>query len=364
MKATFPQMGTMEIAVKTLLGELGLDVIPPPKITQKTLDLGVKYSPEFACLPLKINVGNYIEALEQGADTIIMGGGVGPCRFGYYGEVEKKILEDLGYDFEMIILEPIQNDWWGFYKKLKLLLTEISCFNLKQAWQKAWAKGVAVDKLTTTINQVRAYAQDRKLAQSIYEESLSKLDQVNKITEIEKLSGLYEEKLKKLPQRKNFVPLKVGIVGEIYVVLEPAVNFELEKKLGNRGVVVDKSLTLTQWVKEHLYLGSFKDKARQAKIEKAAKPYLKHKVGGHGLETIGETVLYSQAGYDGVIHLSPFTCMPEIIAKSILPQVSKNLNIPVLSITVDEHTGEAGIMTRLEAFIDLLKRNYNKGEVL
>ena len=65
-----------------------------------------------------------------------------------------------------------------------------------------------------------------------------------------------------------------------------------------------------------------------------------------------------------MIHLSPFTCMPEIIAKSILPQVSKDLNIPVLSITVDEHTGEAGVITRLEAFIDLLKRNHQKGEVI
>ena len=129
MKVTFPQMGTMEIAVKTLLKELGLEVVPPPKITQKTLDLGVKYSPEFACLPLKINVGNYIEALEKGADTILMGGGVGPCRFGYYGEVERKILKDLGYDFEMIILEPIQNDWWGFYKKLKLVRSSISILN-------------------------------------------------------------------------------------------------------------------------------------------------------------------------------------------------------------------------------------------
>ena len=100
------------------------------------------------------------------------------------------------------------------------------------------------------------------------------------------------------------------------------------------------------------------------KVKQAAQPYLNHKVGGHGLETIGETVLYAQNNYDGVIHLSPFTCMPEIIAKSILPQVSKDLNIPVLSITVDEHTGEAGVITRLEAFIDLLKRNHQKGEVI
>ena len=364
MKVTFPQMGTMEIAVKTLLTELGLEVLAPPKITKKTLDLGVKYAPEFACLPLKINIGNYIEALENGADTIIMGGGVGPCRFGYYGEVEKKILEDLDYGFEMIILEPIQNDWWGFYKQLKLLLNNISLFSLKKAWTKAWAKAKTADELTELINQRRAYAQDRDLAHKIYKNSLFHLDQAEEIIEIEKIKTEFKKRLKELPLRSGFTPLRVGIVGEIYVVLESAVNFNLEKKLGDRGIVVDKSLSLTQWVKEHLYLAGFKDEARQEEIRQAAKPYLNHKVGGHGLETIGEAVLYAEDNYDGVIHLSPFTCMPEIIAKSILPELSKDLDFPILSITVDEHTGEAGLVTRLEAFIDLLRRKQNKGGII
>ena len=362
MKVTFPHMGTMDIAVKTLLQELGLEVISPPKITQKTLDLGIKYSPEFACLPLKINIGNYIEALEKGADTIIMGGGVGPCRFGYYGEVEKKILKDLGYDFEMITLEPIQNNWLNFYKKLKLLVANISWFNLKRSWEKGWAKAIAIDDLTAEVNKIRAYAKDRKKVNVIHDDILNRIDKASEIEEVEKLKIECMNQLKELAKKKNFTPLKVGIVGEIYVVLEPAVNFELEKKLGEMGIVVDKSISLTQWIKEHLYLGFFKDKSRFEKVKKAAKPYLKHKVGGHGLETIGETVLYKEKNYDGVIHLSPFTCMPEIIAKSILPQISEELNLPVLSITVDEHTGEAGVITRLEAFIDLLEQQNNREE--
>ena len=35
---------------------------------------------------------------------------------------------------------------------------------------------------------------------------------------------------------------------------------------------------------------------------------------------------------------------------------SKELNKPMLSLTIDEHTGEAGFITRLEAFIDMLYR--------
>ena len=99
-------MGNSYIAFKALLKGLDLEVILPPPITQRTLALGSKYAPECACLPLKTNVGNFIEALELGADTIVMAGGWGPCRFGYYAQIQRGILEDLGYSFNMVVFEP------------------------------------------------------------------------------------------------------------------------------------------------------------------------------------------------------------------------------------------------------------------
>ena len=48
--------------------------------------------------------------------------------------------------------------------------------------------------------------------------------------------------------------------------------------------------------------------------------------------------------------------MPEIVAKSILSTVSRDLNFPIMTLILDEMTGEAGFMTRLEAFVDLLQR--------
>ncbi|WP_245984511.1 acyl-CoA dehydratase activase-related protein [Biomaibacter acetigenes] len=106
MKVTFPHMGNIYIPLKSFFESLGVEVVVPPPCSKKTLELGVKYSPEFACLPLKINLGNFIEALEDGADTIVMAGGIGPCRFGYYAEVQREILKDLGFEFNMVVLEP------------------------------------------------------------------------------------------------------------------------------------------------------------------------------------------------------------------------------------------------------------------
>jgi len=101
-------------------------------------------------------------------------------------------------------------------------------------------------------------------------------------------------------------------------------------------------------------LGSFdvlnKEKKR---LKKFALPYLRRDVGAHGLESIAEKVCLSREGYDGVVHLAPFTCMPEAVAANIMPSTKED--IPVLTILCDEEMAKTGFLTRLEAFVDLLK---------
>ncbi len=83
MKVTFPHMGNAWIVIQTLFESLNVEVVVPPINSKRTLQLGTRLSPESACLPLKLNLGNYIEAVNEGADTIVITGGVGPCRFCY-----------------------------------------------------------------------------------------------------------------------------------------------------------------------------------------------------------------------------------------------------------------------------------------
>ena len=87
-------------------------------------------------------------------------------------------------------------------------------------------------------------------------------------------------------------------------------------------------------------------------------------VGGHGQESVGEAVRAGMCGMDGAVHLFPFTCMPEIIAQSILVKVSDDLDIPVLSMMISEQTGVAGLRTRLEAFCDFLAGRRHKSDKL
>ncbi len=57
---------------------------------------------------------------------------------------------------------------------------------------------------------------------------------------------------------------------------------------------------------------------------------------------------------DGIIHVTAFGCGPDAMVDKTLELEAKHAGVPFLSLTIDEHTGEGGVQTRLEAFVDML----------
>ncbi|GAV22328.1 hypothetical protein cpu_08380 [Carboxydothermus pertinax] len=344
-----------------MLEELEVKVVLPPPITKKTLTLGTKYGPEFACLPFKINLGNFIEAYELGADTILMAGGTGPCRFGYYAYVEQEILRDLGIYYDLLVLEPPERNILEFITKLKKLTGNKPLPQVIRAIKKGFFKIKAADEIEKKAAFFRARELTKGVTDRVWQEFLRNLDQAKNEKEINEAMNMAKESLASIPVDLTRKVLKVGVVGEIYTLLEPFTNFNIERHLGNLGVEVCRTIYLSEWVNDHLFMGLFRNFSRHEEIVREAAPYLCHFVGGHGQETVGGVKYLKKQGYDGVIQLLPFTCMPEIVAQAVLPEVSEQLDIPVLTLVVDEHTGEAGLLTRLEAFCDLLSFRKQRG---
>jgi predicted nucleotide-binding protein (sugar kinase/HSP70/actin superfamily) len=352
MKVSCPHMGHLHWMLDDLFERLGVDYVKPPPSTTKTLTIGAKHSPEFACLPLKINVGNFIEALELGADTLIMAGGHGPCRFGYYGIVEERILRDLGYDFKFIMLEPFDDGKWAFYKTFESLSPGLSIRKLWKTLKASFSKGRAFDEIYKRSLQVRAYEVNRGDTTRALKEAEQVLVLAYTPEEIEEAARESLAIIDAVDQDLDREVLKVGIVGEFFLLLEPFSNFGLEEILGHMGVYIERSVWVTDWIapnRDNKIYGFPKQL-----VEEKAAPYLSHNVGGEGRETIGSIVLMAERGFDGIIQLLPFGCMPENIATSIIPKVQRNHDIPVLTLAFDEQTGRAGLVTRVEAFMDLL----------
>ncbi|MGB9812059.1 MAG: 2-hydroxyacyl-CoA dehydratase [Thermovenabulum sp.] len=364
-KVSFPFVGTANIPFENLMRALGNDVILPTRPTKETLSLGTKYAPEFACLPFKIVLGTYIEVLEKGADTLVSTGGVGPCRAGLYTTLQEKILKSLGYQFEMITLEPPSRYLKDLIQNIKKLINVKlrlrDYFNIAKF---IWKELQLLDKAEKLSHKVRPVEVKKGDASLAYKKSIELVKQARDYKELLEVEREIEKLFDKI-EKKDVDPIKIGIVGEIYVLLEPSANLEIEEMLGDLGVYAERSMFLAGYTFYNAIMDLL-HRPGERDVKKEAMPYFKEMCGGHGRESVGNAIIFAKRGFDGVIQLSPFTCIPEIVAKSILPKVCSKYNIGFLPITLDEQTGKEGLRTRVEAFVDLLaakrKKNCIKGD--
>lgn len=377
MKFTHPAMGNLNFLTDALIKSWGVEdkYVPPSPSTKKTLEIGTALSPEWACLPFKVNIGNYVEMIEkEGVNTIVIAGGKGPCRFGYYCVVQIRILKENGYDIEMIVLEPpsalgFGKGWvkkitgfWQFFEPIKRL-TGLNRYQAMKAILRAWPKAVAYDELEREVLRIRCFEVEKGSVNKAWE----KAKQLLKDAPFERTQEAKEEAFRLIEEvpKDFFKPfLMVGIIGEFFVLLEPFCNFDIENKLSRMGISVARSVYITDWL--HPFRKSPVCGITRAQCFEMAKPELSF-VGGEGIQGIAHTKHYGQLGFDGVVHLYPFTCMPDTIVKDILPKISDDYDIPILQLVIDEQTAEAGMITRLEAFNDLMrakKKAKQKGVVL
>jgi len=350
MRVTFPHIGNMWLILKAAADKIGFDLVVPPLTSQRTLSLGARYSPEMVCLPFKLTLGNMIEALELGADTIMTIGQYGPCRFGYYHRVQEVILRDLGYEFKMLKQDS------GIMRMIKYITNGASLRELITGFRFGLAKLKALEEVERLVHRMRAIERNKGSAGQIYRDATKAIDDARDHQAIKLAKQVYLQKLKGLSTVSSPNPLKIGVIGEFFVVVDSFANMDVEIELGKLGVQVERPQSVLEWINLNplaMVLGlQEKEKSRRA-----ARPYLSRHIGGDGQQSVGEKVLHAK-DWDGLVHLEPFGCLPETIARNIMPSTKEQL--PVLNIMFDEHTGKAGIISRLEAFVDMINRRKRK----
>jgi len=293
---SFPRIGKYTGVFTQMLKSFGLSVLAPPPITERTIKLGVKHSADMMCYPFKVTLGNFIEEIEQGANCLIMYDSRGKCRLRHYWMLHELILRNIGYDFKMYPLS------------LKSLLKLIKQFNPNLSY-------------LTIVRQLR--------------------QSWKRLIEIED-STLYTIK----------EGVNIGIVGEIYTCLEPAVNLNIEKKLKIFGVNVCNTVRLSDFIK-----ASTRTSLTEKRIyKKKAARYLNGPLGGHGFENLYNALFLCNKGIDGIIHLLPLSCMPETTVEPILDKICADFNVPLLRLMVDETNSEVNFDTRIETFAEMIKR--------
>jgi predicted nucleotide-binding protein (sugar kinase/HSP70/actin superfamily) len=356
-------MGNVAFAARALCQGLEIPYVMPEKNNKGTLVTGAYYSPEEICLPFKIMMGNFLECIERGADTILFVGSCGPCRFGEYSELMMKILRKMEHDIDFIVFDMSPEIGIGEIRRRLGKVLERSPVSLARklsAVKKAMKIQYLCDRLDRAAYLKAGYEARKGGCKRLLNEYKARLYECQSPEEALNILKLYVKKLASIEIDKSKKPIKIAIIGEIYTVIEPFSNLNIEEKLMDYGVSSERMLTPSWWVKDTVLKPL---KLNSLRVSRAAAKYLPYPVGGHCKECVGEAYLAGKKAMDGAIQILPMGCMPEIIAKSILPTIQKDTNLPVLTLIVDEVTGEAGFITRVEAFLDMLSSRRKKPDM-
>lgn len=360
IKVAFPHMGTISIAWALALKKVGVEPFIPPYTNKKTLSLGTKHSPEAICLPYKLILGNFIEAIEGGTDYVAMISSPGICRLGEYGSNIQNALKDLGYETKYIELS-LYDGVKGMYNFIVELTKKNNPLLFLSAIYLLIKTIFALDDMETALSYYRAREINEGDAEKNFNKALKYIEQVNNTKELKQAKKLALAEIAKTKIDPNREILHVDLTGEIFVVLDYFSNQNIERELGKMGVQTRRSLTVGSFLKDAIIPKIFrKGETHLQRAFRMAKPYLMRDIGGDALECVSDVAWADEKGKDGLIHISPFTCMPEIMSQNIFPNMRENCNIPILSLIMDEQTGKAGYITRLEAFVDLMRRRKRK----
>ena len=362
-KVAFPHMGLIYVAWSCALRKVGIEPYIPPYTSKKTLSLGTKHSPEAICLPYKLILGNFMEALDGGADYVAMITSPGICRLGEYGKCIQNALHDLGYEGKYIELQ-LYDGIKGMYRFLVEITGKNNPFLFLNAIITGIRKVFLVDDLETKLDYLRARELKVGDSEKAFNKAIKIVEEEDSFWKLRKAKKRAFAEMDKVKIDKSRDVLYVDITGEIFLVCDSFSNQNIERELGKMGVQVRKSLTVSSFLKDAIIPKIFKKgETHLERANRLAKPYLMRDIGGDALECVSDVAYANERGIDGIIHISPFTCMPEIMSQNIFPSMRENINIPILPLIMDEQTGKAGYITRLEAFVDLMRRRKRKLEI-
>jgi len=140
--------------------------------------------------------------------------------------------------------------------------------------------------------------------------------------------------------------LCIGVVGHPYILHDPYTSLQFIRKLREMGAYIITNEMIPDKI-VHRY-----DKT----VRKI--PFWEHE-----RKLMGAAFFMIQTGkVDGVINVSSFSCGTNSVTGEFITHRASEHKVPLLHLAFDEHTAEAGISTRLEAFVNLIK--WKRGQLL
>ncbi|HUA13958.1 MAG TPA: hypothetical protein VMG31_01575 [Verrucomicrobiae bacterium] len=378
-KVYVPDMaeGSVE-ALCAVLRWMGVDAQPTPPPDACTLELGSRYTSGDECFPAKVTTGDFLKIAQQPGfeakrTVFFMGTTDGPCRFGQYAPFLRKVLKEQGYG-DVRVFSPHGEHGYSDFQNFDTAFV-----------RSAWRALVSADILRKLLLQVRPYEMQPGDADRAYRESVDSLCQVieqscsNATCQMRSITAALlraRERFRGVPARFDRKRPLIGIVGEIYCRLNTFSNQELLRRLEAQGAECWMS-DISEWIAytnmeeqrnlklagrgytwdmlqsrlrahiqhgdEHKLRALFADdfagyeEPSVAETLQLAHPYLPFPgAEGEMVMNVGRSAYLALHGIDGIVDISPFTCMNGVVSEALYPKLSRDFaRIPIRNFYFD-----------------------------
>lgn len=305
---------------QTFFQALGTEVVVSPPTTQATLSAGSARVVADTCLPVKVFCGHTL-ALIGKCDYIFIPA-IRSVRKKVYNCAKFLGLPDMT---KAVIPEapPILDIEIDVNLGKRKLYQAIYQLGRRFTWNPARVRRAA-------IAAEQAYRNYRRLMSS------------RGLTPPQAIAEISGEAEAKTPPS---TPTTIALIGHPYLLYDEHVNHRLIYRLEQAGMRILTPEMLTA------------DELQVATNRLVGGAYWTYEE-----EVVGAGERYLTSHVDGVIGLMPFGCGPDSLMMDMVRRRAASLKTSAfMSLTLEEHTAETGILTRLEAFLDMIQRKKRRG---
>jgi predicted nucleotide-binding protein (sugar kinase/HSP70/actin superfamily) len=363
-----------------VLRSIGVDAKVTPESDEETLELGGLYTSGEECYPKKVTLGDFLRIIHsKGFDpaktAFFMPTAEGPCRFGQYGPYLRQVLDELGYGDIPIISPTSKNSYDGLADRAPNMIRYL------------WQGLVCADILHKMLLKIRPYETTAGSTDEVYEKAIELVEGVlsrptnsssRRLDELAEVMTTVRDMFRAIPARytKDF-PL-IGVVGEIFCRMNIFSNNDAVRRIEAHGGEswlsdVTEWIWYTNWSQKTLLkrdgktfsiemLGAILKNAVQRRDEhRLLEPFAEDFVGyeephdifeevlkpgwpylpangalGEMALSIGKSVYMHHKGADGIIDISPFSCMNGIASEAVYHALSADHDdIPIRNFYFD-----------------------------
>jgi predicted nucleotide-binding protein (sugar kinase/HSP70/actin superfamily) len=391
--AQMPYGGSYLLAAA--IRSIGFEAWPTSDSDERTLELGGRHTSGDECYPQKITLGDYLRVIEdEGPDNVafLMPTANGPCRFGQYLHLVRAKFDELGYS-EVPVITISSNDGYS----------SIGSYS-NDLVRTAWRAVVSQDILMKMLLKTRPYEIEKGSADALYQQALFEVGEAVSRMDVshkERLAAIVaaltaaRDRFRTLPARYDRDRPLIGVVGEIFCRLNTFSNFDLIRvveEAGGECWLADVGEWV--WYTDAEQRRRFHEEGRRFSKDNAVRhiksrimrsdehalyaafrpdfmgyeepedvrtvlelswPYLPY-TGclGEMVLSSGKAVYLHGKGADGIVDISPFSCMNGIVTEAVYPRLQKDLDdMPIRTFYFD---GTQGDLERdIGIFLELAK---------